>query len=175
MAVRVRALLILLTCASLAHPECANAQAAPRDTQRISIMAVVDSALTAINANDLVALADLMVPEAQMYPVGGGRNRAGYSVRSAAELRAQTQRGRIIERGFDGDVRIAGTMAVVWLPYDIYVNEAWSHCGVDVFTMLRVDTAWRIANLTYSVEQPPACRAHPAGPPPGVTRSSPPR
>lgn len=172
MAVRVCANFLLIAC--LAHREYASAQPAPRDTQRVAIMAVVDSALNAINANDLVALADLMVPEAQMYPVGGSRNPAGYSVRSAAELRAQTQRGRIIERGFDGDVRVAGGVAVVWLPYDIYVNDAWSHCGVDVFTMLRVGTAWRIANLSYSIEQPPACRAHPAGPPPGITRSSPP-
>lgn len=175
MSIRACAFSIIAAYACLAPPDCASAQAAPRDSQRVSIMAVVDSALTAINGNDLVALATLMVPEAQMYAVGGGRNRAGYSVRSAAELRTQTQRGRIIERGFDGDVRVAGAMAVVWLPYDIYVNEAWSHCGVDVFTLLRVDTAWRIANLTYSVEQPPACRAHPAGPPPGITRSSPPR
>lgn len=31
----------------------------------------------------------------------------------------------------------------------------------------------RIANLTYSIEQPPACRVHPDGPAPG-TRGTPP-
>jgi hypothetical protein len=38
---------------------------------------------------------------------------------------------------------------------------------VDQFTLVRVGTAWRIVNLTYSVEQPPVCRMHPDGPPPG--------
>src|SRR5688572_12927471 len=70
----VRAFLYAIVSACVARPETATAQAASRDTQRDSIMAVVDSALSAINANNLVALADLMVPEAQMYPVGGRRN-----------------------------------------------------------------------------------------------------
>jgi hypothetical protein len=36
---------------------------------------------------------------------------------------------------------------------------------VDVFTLIRVEAGWRIASLAYTVEQPPACQAHPDGPP----------
>ena len=93
--------------------------------------------------------------------------------RSAESQRAAGRRDPIIERGFAPDVRIAGTIAVVWLPYDLYVDRAWSHCGVDVFTLVLVGDRWRIANLTYSIEQPPACRVHPDGPAPG-TRGTPP-
>jgi hypothetical protein len=53
------------------------------------------------------------------------------------------------------------------LPYDLWAEGKWSHCGVDQFTLVRVGTTWRIVNLTYSVEQPPVCRMHPDGPPPG--------
>jgi hypothetical protein len=60
-------------------------------------------------------------------------------------------------------------MASVWLPYDLWIDGKWSHCGIDHFTLVQVGTAWRIANLTYSVEQPPACKLHPAGTPPGHT------
>ena len=42
------------------------------------------------------------------------------------------------------------------------------HCGVDVFTLLKSEGGWRIATLVWSVEQPPACQRHPAGPPPGA-------
>ena len=62
---------------------------------------------------------------------------------------------------------VSGAVAVVWLPYDFYVEGAWSHCGVDVFTLVRVETGWRIASLAYSVQQPPECRPHPDGPPQG--------
>ena len=43
------------------------------------------------------------------------------------------------------------------MPYDFYIDGKWSHCGVDAFTMLKSDGRWRIASLSWSVEQPPAC------------------
>jgi hypothetical protein len=56
-------------------------------------------------------------------------------------------------------------LATVWLPYDLYVDGAWSHCGVDVFSLLRVDDEWKILTMGWTVEQPPACDGHPDGPP----------
>lgn len=131
-------------------------------------MAVVDSALDAINAGNLIALADLMLPEAQMYPAREREGKGTYNLRTAADLRARAEWPPIIERGFDAEVRASGTVAMVWLPYDLYAADKWSHCGVDVFTLVRAGTVWRIANLTYSIEQPPACRTHPSGPPAGL-------
>lgn len=136
---------------------------------RAAVLALVDSALTHMNTGNLVALSDLMLPEAQVFPAREREGRGTYSVRTAAQQRTQATRSPIIERGFDPEVRIAGTIAMVWLPHDLYADGKWSHCGVDVFTLVRVGTAWRIASLAYSVEQPPACRAHPDGPPPGHT------
>jgi len=136
---------------------------------RAAVLSLVDSALTHMNTGNLVALSDLMLPEAQVFPAREREGRGTYSVRTAAQQRTQGTRPPIIERGFDPEVRIAGTVAMVWLPHDLYADGKWSHCGVDVFTLVRVGTSWRIASLAYSVEQPPACRAHPDGPPPGHT------
>jgi hypothetical protein len=54
---------------------------------------------------------------------------------------------------------------MVWMPYDLYMDGTWSHCGADVFTLVKSGTAWRIATLAWSAEQPPVCEKHPAGPP----------
>lgn len=148
-----------------AVPRHAHAQA----TARAAVLAVVDSAMAAINAGEMVRLSDLMTPEGQVYAARMIDGAPAYRMRTAAEQRAQGKRPPIIERGFDPDVRVAGEIAVVWLPYDLYVDKRWSHCGVDVFTLVRTGAAWRIANLTYSVEQPPACSVHPSGPAPGTT------
>jgi hypothetical protein len=51
------------------------------------------------------------------------------------------------------------------MPYDLYRGDAWSHCGVDTFTLMKSEGHWRVAALIYTIEQPPACRKHPAGPP----------
>ena len=131
------------------------------------VMAVVDSAMAAINQGDMIALSNLMTDSGQVYAAREREGAGSFIMRTAASQRATGRRAPIIERGFDAEVRIAGTFASVWLPYDLWAEGKWSHCGVDQFTLVRVGTAWRIVNLTYSVEQPPVCRMHPDGPPPG--------
>jgi hypothetical protein len=138
-----------------------------RTPEQAAVLAVVDSAMAAINRGDMIALSNTMTDSGQVYATRDVNGTPSFAMRTAASQRAAGQRPPIIERGFDADVRIAGGVASVWLPYDLWFGGKWSHCGVDHFTLVRTGTAWRIANLTYSVEQPPACRMHPSGPPPG--------
>lgn len=141
---------------------------APAESDRIAIQAVVDSALAFITSSNAVGLTDLMLPEAQTYSSRQREGRWVYAMRTRDADRSRTPGAPVVERGWAPEIRISGPIAIVWLPYDIYVNNAWSHCGVDVLTMIRVGTAWKIGNFTYSVEQPPACLPHPNGPPPGM-------
>ncbi len=132
---------------------------------RAAARAVADSALALISRNDFAHLADLMLPEARTF---SARQRDGawrYSNSSREEQRAQRFDGRIAERGFTPTVLVSGPLAVVWMPYDLYLNGAWSHCGVDAFTMYKISGRWQIATLGWSVEQPPACAKHPDGAP----------
>ncbi len=174
---RITPVLVLFACAQAVHATPLHAQAgspvpaqtSPRTPAERAVMAVVDSAMTFIQSGEMPRLSDLMTPEAQVYAASTRDGAPGFRMRTAASQRALGQRPPIIERGFNADIRMAGTIAVVWLPYDLYVNNTWSHCGVDVFTLVQVNNDWRIANLTYSVEQPPACRVHPSGPAAGTT------
>lgn len=152
------ALAALLTATA---PQPVAAQAAGDDGARV--LAVAQAALDAINRGDMAAFTDLMVDEATTFRVTAGR--PGYEARTRAETRMQRIGRAVTERGFDATVHVAGPLAVVWLPYDLYVDGAWSHCGVDTFTLIRVDGGWKIVSLAWSVEQPPACAAHPDGPP----------
>ena len=155
-------------CASTTRARSPNVDLPASETRRIAVMAVVDSALMHINSGDLIALSDLMIPEAQFFPAQERDGRGGtYTVRTMAAQRAAGKRAPIIERGYDPTVRVAGTIASVWMPYDLWAAGKWSHCGVDLLTLVQVGSAWRIANFTYTVEQPPACRMHPDGVPPG--------
>lgn len=142
------------------------AQAQPTAAQRATILAVADSALAAINRGDMDAFTNLMTPEAQTIVVRAG-DTARVTVRTREEWRSRPSTSRVTERGFRGEVHVSGPLAVVWLPYDLYVNGAWSHCGVDMFTLVHAAGAWKIASLSYTIEQPPACEKHPAGPPRG--------
>jgi len=148
-------------CAGAAGLRAAPAQAAAGDRARV--LAVTDAALDAINRGDMTAFTGLMVDEAVTFRVAA--DRAGYGARSRAEWRAQRPSQAVTERGFDATVHVSGPLAVVWLPYDLYLDGAWSHCGVDTFTLVRVGDQWKIASMAWTIEQPPACRRHPDGPP----------
>ena len=166
----------LLACASpLVHAAAAQRPLAPeaKDPAVAAVLAIVDSALVVINSGDLIALSDLMIPEGQVFPAREEGGSGIYSVRTVASQRAVGRRRPIIERGFSPEVRIAGNIAMVWLPYDLYAEGRWSHCGIDLFTMVRVGSVWRIANFTFTIEQPPACTEHPDGVPAGMAPRTP--
>ncbi len=135
------------------------------DEQQDEVLAVADRALELITNEDFSGLANLMIPDA--ITVSTRMNEGSYQVRaqSAAEQAAAEMSVDLVERGFDATVMVAGPVAMVWYPYDIYVDDEWSHCGIDIFSFVRADGGWKIGSIVYSVEQPPQCRPHPDGKP----------
>lgn len=156
-----RAGLALLAAAALASPAAAQVT----DGDREQVLALVDSALAAVNRNDAAGLTDLMLEEAMLFRAFEADGDPRYRARSRAEERATRYEGRLVERGFRPEVRVSGGLATVWLPYDFHHDGEWSHCGVDQFTLVRTAAGWRIAVMSWTIEQPPACEPHPDGPP----------
>ena len=65
--------------------------------------------------------------------------------------------GRVIrERYWSPSVMIRGGIAVVWAPYEFWIDGKTNHCGIDVLDFVRVDGKWLVANATWTVE-PNAC------------------
>lgn len=51
------------------------------------------------------------------------------------------------ERLLDYNIQIDGTMAHVWTPYEFWVNQQFSHCGVNSFQLFNDDGQWKIIYL----------------------------
>lgn len=60
------------------------------------------------------------------------------------------------ERMWDPVVMRRGPIAMVWAPYEFRLDGKTTHCGVDVFDMVKVDGTWRIAHLMWT-QEPDAC------------------
>ena len=148
---------ITLICAPALH-----AQSADDDTR--AAIAVTDSVLAALSSGDNVTLKRLTLDSAI---VGGAGVRNGVERMSLTSWARFTSRpgSDFTERGFGATARVQDRVAQVWVPYDLYRGKEWSHCGVDAFTLLKNEGRWRVASLIFTMEQPPACRKHPAGPP----------
>lgn len=158
------AIAVAIALISVPHREATAQTPTKAPDARTAVIAVADSALAAITRGDVVAFTDLMVPEAVMFPTSTRDGVTVYRVRTREAQRNAPMTG-IIERGFAPQAMVSGGVAMVWYPYDLYVNGAWSHCGADVFTLVKSADRWRIASMAWSAEQPPVCEKHPAGPP----------
>ena len=56
-----------------------------------------------------------------------------------------------------------GPIASVWTPYDFWVDGKFSHCGIDIFDLVKTAEGWKISGLTYTVERT-GCAPSPLGP-----------
>jgi len=41
-------------------------------------------------------------------------------------------------------IKIDGALASVWAPYKFYLGDKFSHCGVDVFQLMKTANGWKV-------------------------------
>jgi len=136
------------------------------DQDEADVLAIADQALERITEEDFVGLTDLMIDTATTYASTMRDGEHQVRTRTYAEQRESIIEADFVERGFNPTVLVSGPIAMVWYPYDFFANGEWSHCGIDIFNMVRTSDGWRIASMTWNSLQPPACEPHPDGAPP---------
>ena len=95
----------------------------------------------------------LLGPEAYNYFVKKNQNATQVGGQASFNFKFKKERvikERLLNEGVT--VQIHKEIAVVWGPYNLWVNDQFSHCGVDVFTLLKTNTNWKIASLAFSME-----------------------
>lgn len=132
------------------------------------VEAVAGFFLEALSAADTAALAGLFAPGGMIYSIRQGPE--GPVARSVTResflesLGGETQ--GLLERMWSPTVQVQDGVAVVWTPYDFHLNGEFSHCGVDIFTMVKGVDGWQVTAITYNVVQE-GCDPSPLGPPTG--------
>lgn len=160
--------MLLIRIAKAILPVCIITQfaiPAYADQDKDDVLAIADRALERITAEDFKGLTDLMLDTATIHTGTHSDGEYRVGTRTFAEQREATTDADLVERGFEPTILVSGPIATVWYPYDLYSNGEWSHCGIDIFNLVRTNDGWRIAALLWSTEQPPACEPHPDGPP----------
>lgn len=135
-------------------------------TARDSIVATVQEFFRSMEANDADAARRIMLPEG--HSVATWRMGDSSVVRSATFQshfdRLRAAKDTVLERMWEPTVQVHQTVAVLWTPYDLYVNGKFSHCGIDAFSLVRRKGGWMISSVIYTVE-PTGCAPSPLGPP----------
>jgi len=171
----VALLLPSLACAAPELPDASpdgeepgTAAFAPSPEDRAAVVATVQTVFDALEAGDGELLRSVLAPDLVMRyaETRDGETTLGASTVPALVTRIESSPVRLVERMWDPEVRVDGTLATLWAPYDFYIGDELSHCGVDAATLLRrEDGSWQIVALSWTRAQPPACALHPEGPP----------
>jgi hypothetical protein len=155
----VYAIIVLLCvggCAAPTKPGVPGADHAP--DEKAAVLAAVDRCLGAMSARDTKAYAAAITPDGMTYSqrwVDGKWHLRRRSNQQDIDM-LDDESEAISEAYWEPTVLIRGPLAVVWAPYEFRRDGKVSHCGVDVFEMLKLDGRWVMGNAMWTVE-PGAC------------------
>jgi hypothetical protein len=125
----------------------------PAAGDEAEILAVVDRLFEAFQRRDPAIAAEVLVPEGVFYAIDAGTGTLG--TQTADQFFASLARpgAPLIERIFDPVVMVHGNVGMVWGEYDFRVGDAFSHCGMDLFSFGRIAGEWKMTAATYTVER----------------------
>ncbi len=144
----MRGLLTFLAAVLAATPVLAQALAEPAQ----DAIAAVRSFTDAFDRADEAGMTSVIIESAQVVLVRPRED--GDTVRSLplAQLAANiaSSPADLKEPIAIKNVMVDGPVAMVWADFSLFVDGTRSHCGVDIFTLVQQDGAWKIATITYS-------------------------
>ncbi len=122
--------------------------------EKKEVLRIAQQFFIALEKQDSLAFKNIFLTDAYNYYVGVEND----SVRTGGQpsVRYRFRADRIIKermREAQVSMQIHERIAMIWAPYDLWVNDKYSHCGVDVFTLLKTQKGWKIASLAYSIEK----------------------
>jgi len=116
------------------------------------VLNVVNEFFNTMEKKDSVAFNNLFIENAQAYSI---RKKGDSTIVGNSILKASTSKNTLKERLREEEItiHINKNVAAVWAPYDFWIDNEHSHCGYEVFTLVKKDRYWKIASLTYSVNK----------------------
>ncbi len=131
-----------------------------------AVVAAVQHLFDAMAARDTRAARAVLLPEGRFFSIRDSDDgpRVGSSTHREFLDQLTTPGADWLERLWNPTVLVHGSMAVVWAEYDFHRDGAFSHCGVDAFSLFKTADGWKIAGTTYTVE-PTGCPESPLGSP----------
>lgn len=132
-------ILILTVVSSAAFCQTAEQEAVKK---------TINNMFTAMRTGDTVLLKSTFAPDMILQSIANKKD-------GTTALRTEKAEGFIKQVGtphkeiYDErititDVKIDGPLASVWTPYKFYVGSTFSHCGVNVFQLMKTTTGWKI-------------------------------
>jgi hypothetical protein len=141
-------LISVLLCASAVF---APAGAAAQDANA-EVLQVVTKLFDGMRNKDTAAMRSVFAPSARLVSAGVTNGASAVSETPIDNWIASVGRSAatLDEKIFSPEVRVDGNLATVWTRYELWVNNAFRHCGYDAFTLAKIGSGWKILNVADS-------------------------
>ncbi|MFV1884299.1 MAG: nuclear transport factor 2 family protein [Balneola sp.] len=122
-----------------------NAQA---QTPEKEVQAVIETLFDGMRAGDSTMVASAFSRDAIMQTVA--KNQQGNVIKIEGNLAkflnaVGTPHDQVWDEKIGGyEIKIDGDLASAWTPYEFYLGDNFSHCGVNSFQLARLDGEWKI-------------------------------
>jgi hypothetical protein len=114
---------------------------------------VISTLFEGMKAKDGAKVQVLFHPDASMQTVIAGEMGATLGSNTVSDFITRistTPEGTVLdERILEYHIKIDGYLASAWTPYEFYVNDSFSHCGVNSFQLIKTEAGWKI---TYVID-----------------------
>lgn len=122
-----------------------------QDTDKANIMKVVNQVFEAMRTNDSSLLKQCFVDKPNTFTVYKDQeakvNLATGDFQRFIDAVGKPKEQVWNEPIWNEKVEIDGPLASVWVDYAFYVDDQFSHCGVDAFHLTKLDGKWKIFHL----------------------------
>lgn len=116
-----------------------------------AVRATITNMFDGMRKSDTTLFKSVFAPNATLQTVA--KNKEGVvSVRQSTISSFITSVGKqapgaLDERLSGMEIRIDDELATAWTPYTFYYNQKISHCGVNAFTLVKLNGSWKVQSI----------------------------
>lgn len=130
------------------------------DKAKKEVISLITQLFEGMKANDSAKVAQTLHPSLALHTSSVKAGKPHFATTGTADFLkaiASPKPNGIVydERILHYDVKIDDGMASVWTPYEFYVGEKFSHCGVNAFHCVLTENGWKITHITDTRRKEP--------------------
>ncbi|MEQ9308651.1 MAG: nuclear transport factor 2 family protein [Balneolaceae bacterium] len=117
-------------------------------TAEQEVQSVIETLFDGMRAGDSSMVASAFSKDAVMQTIA--MNQAGDVIKRDGDLSqfltaVGTPHEQVWDERIGGyDIKIDGDLASAWTPYQFYIGDNFSHCGVNSFNLVKMNGIWKI-------------------------------
>ena len=115
-----------------------------QNTSEKEIIKSIENLFNAMKFADSLGVKNAFSGSAMMQTFGKNQEIRTDKVEDFAKQVGASQAGDLDERFTISKILVDGNMASVWVPYQFYYKDNFSHCGVNSFQLAKINNEWKI-------------------------------